>query len=234
MTGAIVVTALVVLLAMITAAIVLSNRRKAAQRRYARDVFWEIAQENQEALGRQYLKLSNFNAYGIQDFTAWNKELKEFYNTVMIPQMYARGVQPSLVDPTTIFYRDDLEQFAKAKANEFIVGLSFNPKMSPLEFEQLCAGILQKSGWKTQLTPGSGDQGADIIAYRGNDSLVVQCKLYTTPVGNKAVQEAHTAKVHVGANRAVVVSNKGFTPKAQELAATTGTELRHYTELKDL
>ncbi|MBS0297874.1 MAG: restriction endonuclease [Proteobacteria bacterium] len=234
MSGAIVVVAIVVLLAMISAAIVLSNRRKAAQRRHARDVFWQIAEEHQEALGRQYLKLSKFNAYGIQDFTAWTKELNEFYSTVLIPQMYSRGVQPLLVGPTAQFFKGELEQFAKNKADDFTAGLSFNPKMSPLEFEQFCAGILKNSGWKTQLTPGSGDQGADIIAYRGNDSLVVQCKLYTTPVGNKAVQEAHTAKVHVGVNRAVVVSNKDFTPKAQELAATTGTELVHYTQLKDL
>jgi restriction system protein len=148
--------------------------------------------------------------------------------------MLARGVAAEKVNPTIDAQDAALDWFAGHKSLDLSAGLTFNPKMSPLEFEQFCAAILSRGGWNTTLTPGSGDQGADIVARRNGECLIVQCKLYSGPVGNKAVQEAHTAMVHVGGTRAAVVSNAEFTPQAQQLANTTGTELLHFTQLADL
>ncbi|WP_196757689.1 restriction endonuclease, partial [Gluconobacter potus] len=61
--------------------------------------------------------------------------------------------------------------------------------------------------------------------------IVVQCKLYSQPVGNKAVQEIYTAKQHQQADEAIVVSNAGYTIPARQLAATTGVHLLHHQEL---
>ena len=62
--------------------------------------------------------------------------------------------------------------------------------------------------------------------------MVVQCKLYSQPVGNKAVQEAFAAKNFQGCDVAVVVSNASYTQSARQIASTTGVLLLHHDELE--
>jgi restriction system protein len=59
----------------------------------------------------------------------------------------------------------------------------------------------------------------------------VQCKFYTKPVSNKAVQEVAAARLHEGADQAVVVSNAAYTKSARQLAGTTGVLLLHHDDL---
>ena len=112
--------------------------------------------------------------------------------------------------------------------------LSFDPSMTPQEYERYCADLLSGSGWFTRLTPGSGDQGADIICEYEGFRMVVQCKLYSSPVGNSAVQEAIAAKAFEFADEAVVVTNAEFTRSARELANVSGVLLLHHEQLQDL
>ncbi len=85
-------------------------------------------------------------------------------------------------------------------------------------------------------TPVTGDQGADlIVANEGNQVIIViQCKFYSKPVGNKAVQEAYAAKGFQQADYAAVVSNAAFTPSARQLASTNGIFLLHHDDLSRL
>ncbi len=106
--------------------------------------------------------------------------------------------------------------------------------MSPRDFERCCADYLALKGWRSRRTGGSGDQGVDVLAEKDDIRLVLQCKKYSKPVGNRAVQEAFAAKAHAGADAAAVVSTNGFTRSAQELAATTGVLLLHFTELRTI
>lgn len=106
-----------------------------------------------------------------------------------------------------------------------------SPNMTPVGFEQWCAKILVANGWGAKLTQASGDQGADVIATKGGLRLVIQCKLYASPVGNKAVQEAFAAKSHYGATHAAVVTNASFTPSAKRLGSSTGVLLLHADDL---
>ena len=64
--------------------------------------------------------------------------------------------------------------------------------------------------------------------------VVVQCKLYARPVGNKAVQEIAAAKAHEQAHYGVVVSNNSYTQDAEQLASTNRILLLHYTDLCEL
>ena len=64
--------------------------------------------------------------------------------------------------------------------------------MDGYAFEHFCADVLTKSGYQNvQVTRGSGDQGVDIISERDGIKYAVQCKNYSQPVGNKAVQEIY-------------------------------------------
>jgi restriction system protein len=63
---------------------------------------------------------------------------------------------------------------------------------------------------------------------------MVQCKKYGSPVGNNAVQEAFAGVQYHGASVACVVSNARYTKAAEQLAATTGVHLLHYSQLCEL
>lgn len=111
---------------------------------------------------------------------------------------------------------------------------SFDPNMTPKEFEDFCADVLDHGGWRASVTKASGDQGVDVVATKKTTKVVFQCKLYSSPVGNKAVQEAIAGKAFLKAQAAAVVSNMHYTPAAQELASATGVRLMHYRDLYHL
>ena len=63
------------------------------------------------------------------------------------------------------------------------------------EFEYYCAELLQKNGFvEVEVTKGSGDYGADILAEKDGVTYAIQCKCYTAPIGVKAIQEAHAGR----------------------------------------
>jgi restriction system protein len=107
----------------------------------------------------------------------------------------------------------------------------FDPRMNPIDYEVFCALQLRKAGWDAQTTVATGDQGADVIATHAGKKLVVQCKLYSGPIGNDAVQQVHAAKTFQSAQLAAVVSNQPFTRSAKQLASVNNVYLLHHDEL---
>lgn len=105
--------------------------------------------------------------------------------------------------------------------------------LDPIQFEHHCAELLNGSGWNARVTQASGDQGIDVIAKYGNVKAVFQCKKYSQPVGNGAVQEIIAGKAFEQAHVAAVVSNATYTPSAKQLAGTTGIYLLHYSQLSN-
>lgn len=96
---------------------------------------------------------------------------------------------------------------------------------TPLGFEQHCVNILIGAGWIARTTVASGDQGVDITAEKAGRRVVLQCKLYSQPVGNKAVQEVIAGRMFAGADAAAVVTNATYTRSARDLARRTGVLL---------
>ncbi|MFC7735490.1 restriction endonuclease [Roseomonas sp. GCM10028921] len=105
------------------------------------------------------------------------------------------------------------------------------PTLTPREFEQHCADALAARGWSVTVGRGSGDQGVDVLARKAGRKVVLQCKLYARPVGNKAVQEALAGRGYAGADGAAVVSNAPYTASAHALAARVGVLLLHVSDL---
>jgi len=98
--------------------------------------------------------------------------------------------------------------------------------MSGEDFEVFVANILTRIGFtKIRLTKGSGDQGVDIIAERDEIRYAIQCKRYSKPVGNKAVQEVFAGKSFYRCHVGVVITNNYFTQAAKELAKENGVVL---------
>lgn len=101
--------------------------------------------------------------------------------------------------------------------------------MDGLQFEHRCAELLRYRGFhKVTVTKGSGDQGIDIIAHKNGTKYGIQCKYYSYPVGNKAIQEAYAGAEFYDCDSAIVMTNNTFTKAARELAAKLDVELWEY------
>lgn len=111
-----------------------------------------------------------------------------------------------------------------------------NPSnMSGPEFEERCAELLRKNGFiNVIVTKKSGDHGADVLAEKDGISYAIQCKYYSSTVGNSAVQEAFYAKAFYRKDIAVVMTNSYFTRPAQEEAAKIHVKLWDKDTLRSL
>ena len=108
-------------------------------------------------------------------------------------------------------------------------------QMDGHEFEHYCGQLLQKNSFSNvEVTRGSGDQGIDIIAYKDGIKYGIQCKCYSSDIGNKAVQEAFAGKTFYNCHIAAVLTNRHFTRSAQELASRNGVLLWDREKLEDL
>ena len=98
--------------------------------------------------------------------------------------------------------------------------------MDGQSFEYWCADLLKYNGFsKIQLTPGSGDQGVDIIAWKDGLKYAIQCKRYSKNLGNKPIQEVNTGRIIYGCSRAAVMTNQYFTTGAVSAANAVGVQL---------
>jgi hypothetical protein len=92
--------------------------------------------------------------------------------------------------------------------------------------------------FSVDLTPASGDQGADLIVSTPSSKIAIQVKYYASPVGNAAVQEIFAAKSFYHADDCMVICNSSYTPSAKLLANRTGvllaTEADYLQILKEL
>ena len=109
----------------------------------------------------------------------------------------------------------------------------YSEDMSGEDYEIYCGRILQEAGWNVEQTQASNDQGVDLIAQIEDLKVCIQCKRYSNPVGNKAVQEVIAGKAFYNGTHAVVVSNAGFTKAEQSLAESADAILISDTKLED-
>jgi restriction system protein len=95
------------------------------------------------------------------------------------------------------------------------------------EFEEYVAELLRFQGYKTLMTPRSGDYGVDIVASKDGVKTAIQIKRYTKKLDQKPVREAVTGMAvrQYGCTKAMVVTNSTFTKAAAFLAAESNCEL---------
>lgn len=202
----------------ITYALIIKNSTKSRIR--------QTVETHKAALVRRRAQLLRADGYGGTISKKWEEEIVAFLTTYALPTspkdwMRNKNEWIALVD-----------SLVSQAASENPAFQTFSRDMRPSEFEAFCASELQEAGWDANITAATGDQGVDVIAEKDGIRFVLQCKLYNHPVGNKAVQEAFAAKRHEAAQIAAVVSNNRFTASAEQLAASTGVLLLHYSELR--
>jgi len=118
-----------------------------------------------------------------------------------------------------MFAKYHAEQRGKNRTLEELASLS------GVDFETAVGRVLMEHGWHVTATSATGDQGADIIATKGERKVIIQAKRYSGAVGNKAVQEVVGAIPFYGGTEGCVVTNSTFTPGARALAQKNNIRL---------
>lgn len=103
------------------------------------------------------------------------------------------------------------------------------------EFEHYCANLLDLLGYDdVTVTPGSNDQGADIIAAKGEYKYAFQCKRYNSVLNNKPIQEIATGRAVYQCDIGIVITNNYFNENAKIAAKSTGILLWDRDKLIEL
>lgn len=106
--------------------------------------------------------------------------------------------------------------------------------LSPWEFEEHVAKVYAESGYKTRLTPKSGDNGIDILAEKQGIRYAIQVKKTRKPVGSPVIQTLMGSMIHAGTDHGICVSFSGFTREAERFAFGKNIELVDKHALGDL
>lgn len=130
----------------------------------------------------------------------------------------------SLLKKLSLKFNVELNQ-QETGANSATVYYDFD-SLEGHEFEYWCANLLRCNGFKdVEVTAGSGDQGVDIVAEKDDIRYAIQCKCYSSDLGNTPVQEVWAGKNMYHCQIGVVMTNRYFTKGARDLAGTTGVLL---------
>lgn len=112
--------------------------------------------------------------------------------------------------------------------------------MTGQQFEQYVRDLLQRHGWRVELTPVTRDGGIDLVARKpaalGVESvLFIQCKNHATAVGVDYVRELNGAlPEHAPGASGVLICQSGFTSDAAAFAKERGVLLWDRRYLDDL
>lgn len=100
-------------------------------------------------------------------------------------------------------------------------------RMDGLQFEVYLKALLKELGYKSEVTKGSNDFGADLIMKKENKKVVIQAKRYgyKNKVGINAIQQVYAAKPYYKADECWIMTNSIFTKQAKELAEACNVKL---------
>jgi len=187
------------------------------KRRYDLERIIVKLNEREEYIRKIFLPLqrNRVNKYGDIDLTDEINELDEFIDHFFDRETfdYFYTVSPSAI---VLNFIDDM--LSASKVDEPI-------PLDGIAFEHWCANQIEAQGWSVAVSKATGDQGIDVLAENGDVRVAIQCKRYSNPIGNKAVQEAFTGAQDVDAGHSCVIGTGGFTPSARSIAAKTGVQL---------
>ncbi|MCK9280907.1 MAG: restriction endonuclease [Melioribacteraceae bacterium] len=93
--------------------------------------------------------------------------------------------------------------------------------MNPKEFEELVCEHFRNKGYNVEATSYCNDYGVDLFAYKGNEKIAVQAKMYgggSRKINRQMVMELHGAKDYFDCTKAVIATDGALLPDAIEVA----------------
>ena len=193
----------------------------------------EAIDRHSNALISYYHQSCREDLFGNKDLSRWHEKVDTFLRHQAVPNISDfASWRPSTTGQmaAAMVHEATIEKIAAHKRANPLAQIEAST-LNPLEYERHCAELLRECGWAVKMTPATGDGGADFIAEKHDWRIVVQCKRYAQPVGNKAVQEVTSALLLYNGNVAFVVAPMGFTRQAQREAHAQRVELLHHSAL---
>ena len=190
-------------------------------------------ERHENALISYYHQLRREDLFGTQDESRWQERVDSFLRNQVVPDVgdfAAWRASATGQRAAALVHEATAQKVANHKKVNPLARIDAS-SLTPLEYERHCAELLKDKGWSVKMTPATRDGGADFIAEKHDWRMVVQCKRYSQPVGNKAVQEVTSALLLYNGNVACVVAPSGFTRQAQQEAHAQRVELLHHSAL---
>lgn len=179
------------------------------------DLVDNAIKKHENILLRKYRQTHYTDEYENVIENGWDKEVKYFINSVIQPSKNHVSITSedySMIKRKIFLHLNNImEKYTDEEETTKIA--------TGIDYENYIEKILKNNGFKVNRTPTTGDQGVDLVAIRNGKRIAIQCKYYSKPVGNKAVQEVVAGKDYYECEYACVVSNNTFTPAARKLAA---------------
>ena len=218
-------------------AVIKAIKRRKRQKKYNEEMLAcaattrELVRKHFKALSAKYKQCTYLDDYGKPAGEAdFDKELAYFVERVIVDEI--KGLT-SFIDIgfiTLIARHEFLEMCAGEPSS-----LDKKPKAtSGIDYEKLICVRLKDLGFNAHTTKASGDQGVDVLADKGGVSFAIQCKMYSQPVGNAAVQEVNAGRDFYKRDYGVVVSTADFTKSARQAANACGIILLNENQLEKL
>jgi hypothetical protein len=86
-------------------------------------------------------------------------------------------------------------------------------------FEHEIGLLVEAFGYTVEVTPGTNDFGADVIAVKRGRRVAIQCKLYSSArIGHPVIINLSGAKAYYGAEEAICIATSVFTKQARVTA----------------
>jgi hypothetical protein len=127
------------------------------------------------------------------------------------------------------------------RVEERLIDLPVVDALNGDSFEHLCQIFFSSQGFSAWVTPKNpGDGGVDIVAIKGTEGVLVQCKhSISNAIGWDAVKEIYTgaeayrSRIPGVVFNLVAVTNREFNPNAREQAMNCNVRLIERSELSD-
>lgn len=133
-------------------------------------------------------------------------------------------------------YKKELANAKKIKREMLLSSSSIIASLSPFEFEDYIADLLQKVGFeKIQQTPYRNDGGKDIICYYKDNKYYVECKHYgiNNKISRPLMQKLFAAMTEDNVAKGIFITTSSFSTEAIEygkkhhIRTIDGDELAH-------
>jgi hypothetical protein len=210
------------------------------------DNYFSLLETHCKVLSRKRKQLITIDDYGHQEREKWEEEKRNFIKKIVAPSLTEKFKNHPEINIDEIYNHvfgytlnknpDDLLEtmdecidYYSSKNQEKEIPL--DQISSGLDYEKYVASIFEEHQWHTRLTKRSADNGADIIAQKYDITIIIQCKHYSSPVGNKSVQEVYSAKDYYDGDIACVITNQRFTKSAKSAAAKLNVTLLHHEQI---
>lgn len=102
--------------------------------------------------------------------------------------------------------------------------------MTPKEYESFVCAKFSKDGYETELTNYNNDYGIDVFAFKANEKIGIQVKMFghtTRKVNRQMIMELHGSKDLFNCPKAILVTDGQIIDNAKEVADKLGIEIRY-------